>query len=184
MTWFHAKEDRPTPKEVYNWRLYLETAIIATGSILYATLLLSTSLSIRTGSDSKVDTALDMTLPLSALLLLGRASRRPLTLARAPPRTFPATSPLLSRLALSSAPSSATYVGRSIFTYFMSCLTNVVVTERVGRKWALQANVVVFLVGAILMVAASHQLSYICQSTLFSSLIFATRFYICALENN
>jgi hypothetical protein len=30
-----AVEDRPTPKEVYNWRLYLEAAIIATGSFLF-----------------------------------------------------------------------------------------------------------------------------------------------------
>lgn len=32
---FRAVEDRPTPKEVYNWRLYLEASIIATGSLLY-----------------------------------------------------------------------------------------------------------------------------------------------------
>lgn len=32
---FKAVEDRPTPKEVYNWRLYTEAAIIATGSLLY-----------------------------------------------------------------------------------------------------------------------------------------------------
>jgi hypothetical protein len=30
-----AVEDRPTPKQVYNWRLYLEAAIIATGSFLF-----------------------------------------------------------------------------------------------------------------------------------------------------
>lgn len=30
-----AVEDRPTPKEVYNWRLYTEASIIATGSLLY-----------------------------------------------------------------------------------------------------------------------------------------------------
>jgi len=29
-----AIEDRPTPKEVYNWRLYSEALIIATGSLL------------------------------------------------------------------------------------------------------------------------------------------------------
>jgi hypothetical protein len=29
-----AVEDRPTPKEVYNWRLYSEALIIATGSLL------------------------------------------------------------------------------------------------------------------------------------------------------
>ncbi|KAL5393488.1 hypothetical protein DPSP01_000304 [Paraphaeosphaeria sporulosa] len=32
---FRAVEDRPTPKEVYNWRLYTEAAIIATGSMLF-----------------------------------------------------------------------------------------------------------------------------------------------------
>ena len=31
---FRAVEDRPTPKEVYNWRLYTEALIIATGSLL------------------------------------------------------------------------------------------------------------------------------------------------------
>jgi hypothetical protein len=32
---FRAIEDRPTPKEVYNWRLYSEATIIAFGSMLY-----------------------------------------------------------------------------------------------------------------------------------------------------
>ena len=32
---FRAVEDRPTPKEVYNWRLYSEAIIIAFGSLLY-----------------------------------------------------------------------------------------------------------------------------------------------------
>jgi hypothetical protein len=32
---FRAVEDRPTPKEVYNWRLYLEATVIATGSLLF-----------------------------------------------------------------------------------------------------------------------------------------------------
>lgn len=35
MTGFRAVEDRPTPKEVYNPRLYAEAAIIATGSLLF-----------------------------------------------------------------------------------------------------------------------------------------------------
>lgn len=35
---FRTVEDRPTPKEVYNWRLYTEATIIATGSLLYAIL--------------------------------------------------------------------------------------------------------------------------------------------------
>lgn len=35
---FRTVEDRPTPEEVYNWRLYTEATIIATGSLLYAVL--------------------------------------------------------------------------------------------------------------------------------------------------
>ena len=31
---FRAVEDRPTPKEVYNWRLYFESSVIAMGSLL------------------------------------------------------------------------------------------------------------------------------------------------------
>jgi hypothetical protein len=31
---FRAVEDRPTPQEVYNWRLYIEAMVIATGSLL------------------------------------------------------------------------------------------------------------------------------------------------------
>lgn len=34
---FRAVEDRPTPKEVYNWRLYLEASVISFGSLLYVT---------------------------------------------------------------------------------------------------------------------------------------------------
>jgi len=30
-----AVEDRPTPSAVYNWRLYIEASIIATGSFLF-----------------------------------------------------------------------------------------------------------------------------------------------------
>lgn len=35
------------------------------------------------------------------------------------------------------------------------------VTEKVGRKWALQISNVIFLLGAVLMTAATHQLSFI-----------------------
>jgi hypothetical protein len=38
---FKAVEDRPTPKEVYNWRLYFEASVIATGSLLYVLLVCS-----------------------------------------------------------------------------------------------------------------------------------------------
>jgi hypothetical protein len=34
MTGLRAAEDRHTPKEVYNWRLYTEALIISTGSFL------------------------------------------------------------------------------------------------------------------------------------------------------
>jgi hypothetical protein len=38
-----AVEDRPTPKEVYNWRLYTEALIIATGSLLRVPSLLASA---------------------------------------------------------------------------------------------------------------------------------------------
>ncbi|ATY61706.1 MFS quinate transporter [Cordyceps militaris] len=121
MTWFHAKEDRPTPKEVYNWRLYMETAIIATGSILF-------------GYDSA---------------FIGT------TIARASFKTsFNISKSAAADISsnITSAFQAGAFFG-AIFCYLL--------TERVGRKWALQANVVVFLLGAVLMVAATHQLSYI-----------------------
>ena len=37
MAGFRAVEDRPTPKEVYNWRLYFEAMVIAHGALLYVT---------------------------------------------------------------------------------------------------------------------------------------------------
>ena len=37
------------------------------------------------------------------------------------------------------------------------------VTERVGRKWALQISVFVFIIGAILMTVATNQLGLICE---------------------
>lgn len=40
------------------------------------------------------------------------------------------------------------------------------VTEYAGRKWALNSSCVIFLVGAILMTAATHQLDYICEHQL------------------
>jgi hypothetical protein len=46
-----AIEDRPTPKEVYNWRLYSEALIIATGSLLRVmTLHASAELNVLTSS--------------------------------------------------------------------------------------------------------------------------------------
>lgn len=53
-------------------------------------------------------------------------------------------------------------VRRPLF-YAVPDLTEAIVTERLGRKWALQINVFVFLIGAILMVVATGQLSFICM---------------------
>jgi hypothetical protein len=43
---FRAVEDRPTPKEVYNWRLYFEASVIAMGSLLYVAVRLSSGISL------------------------------------------------------------------------------------------------------------------------------------------
>jgi hypothetical protein len=45
-----AVEDRPTPKEVYNWRLYSEALIIATGSLLQVLSLHSARIRVLTSS--------------------------------------------------------------------------------------------------------------------------------------
>ncbi|KAK6000875.1 hypothetical protein QM012_002958 [Aureobasidium pullulans] len=117
----HAVEDRPTPKEVYNWRLYTEALVIATGSLLF-------------GYDSAfVGTT------------IARASFK---------KDFGITKATAAGISsnITSAFQAGAFFG-ALFCYFL--------TERVGRKWALQVNVVVFLVGAILMTVATHQLSFI-----------------------
>ncbi|KAG9518422.1 general substrate transporter, partial [Aureobasidium melanogenum] len=117
----HAVEDRPTPKEVYNWRLYTEALIIATGSLLF-------------GYDSAfVGTT------------IARVSFK---------EDFGITKATAAGISsnITSAFQAGAFFG-ALFCYFL--------TERVGRKWALQANVVVFLVGAVLMTVATHQLSFI-----------------------
>ncbi|KAI4726155.1 MFS quinate transporter QutD [Aureobasidium sp. EXF-10728] len=117
----HAVEDRPTPKEVYNWRLYTEALIIATGSLLF-------------GYDSA---------------FVGT------TIARASFKSdFGITKATAAGISsnITSAFQAGAFFG-ALFCYFL--------TERVGRKWTLQANVVVFIVGAVLMTVATHQLSFI-----------------------
>ncbi|THX67429.1 MFS quinate transporter QutD [Aureobasidium pullulans] len=118
----HAVEDRPTPKEVYNWRLYTEALIIATGSLLF-------------GYDSA---------------FVGT------TIARASFKSdFGITKATAASISsnITSAFQAGAFFG-ALFCYFP-------VTERVGRKWALQVNVVVFIIGAVLMTVATHQLSFI-----------------------
>ena len=46
-------------------------------------------------------------------------------------------------------------------------LTMFQATERVGRKWALQINVFVFIIGAIMMTVATNQLGLICKYSSF-----------------
>lgn len=50
---------------------------------------------------------------------------------------------------------------------FFGAIFCFLITERVGRKWALEVSSVIFVVGAVLMTAASSQLSYICELVLF-----------------
>ncbi|OJJ43196.1 hypothetical protein ASPZODRAFT_146216 [Penicilliopsis zonata CBS 506.65] len=116
---FRAVEDRPTPPEVYNWRLYTEAAVIATGSLLF-------------GYDSAfLGTTID------------RASFE---------RDFGITT------------ATASSISSNITSAFQA------VTEKVGRKWALQINVGVFLIGALLMTVATNQLSMIYAGRVLSGL--------------
>ncbi|KAL6832224.1 general substrate transporter [Trichoderma camerunense] len=118
---FRAVEDRPTPKEVYNWRLYTEAAIIATGSLLF-------------GYDGAfVGTT------------IARASFK---------KDFnvqPADANSISSN-ITSAFQAGAFFG-AIFCFF--------ITEKVGRKWALFISNVVFLIGAVIMTAATHSLGNI-----------------------
>ncbi|TEA21559.1 Quinate permease [Colletotrichum sidae] len=118
---FKAVEDRPTPKEVYNWGLYIEASIIATGSLLF-------------GYDSA---------------FIGT------TIARNSfKRDFGINAENSNNISSNiTSAFQAGALGGALLCFF--------ITERLGRKWTLQANVVIFLVGAILMVAATNQLSYI-----------------------
>lgn len=50
---------------------------------------------------------------------------------------------------------------------FFGAIFCFLITERVGRKWALEVSSVIFVVGAVLMTAATSQLSYICEFGLF-----------------
>ncbi|KAL4897945.1 general substrate transporter [Aspergillus ambiguus] len=118
---FRAIEDRPTPKEVYNWRLFSEAAIIGTGSLLF-------------GYDSA---------------FIGT------TIAR---ESFTEDFNISESNANSISSNITSTFQAAAFFGAIFCF---VVTEILGRKWALQISNLVFLVGAILMTAATHQLSYI-----------------------
>ncbi|KAL4803344.1 general substrate transporter [Aspergillus unguis] len=118
---FRTVEDRPTPREVYNWRLYTEATIIATGSLLF-------------GYDSA---------------FVGT------TIAR---QSFVDDFEIIdSEAADISSNITSTFQAGAFFGAIFCFL----LTEKIGRKWALQANTALFLIGAIVMTAASGQLSYI-----------------------
>ncbi|KAK2001126.1 quinate transporter [Colletotrichum falcatum] len=118
---FKAVEDRPTPSEVYNWKLYIEAAIIATGSFLfgYDSAFIGTTIA---RNSFKRDFGIDA----------GNSNN-------------------ISSNITSAFQAGA--LGGALLCFF--------ITERLGRKWTLQANVVIFVVGAILMTVATDQLSFI-----------------------
>jgi hypothetical protein len=48
------------------------------------------------------------------------------------------------------------------------------VTERVGRKWALQLSVSIFIIGAVLMTVTTGQLGMICKKETFDLQVYQT----------
>ncbi|KAF9894158.1 hypothetical protein FE257_009131 [Aspergillus nanangensis] len=118
---FRAVEDRPTPREVYNWRLFVEAAIIGTGSLLF-------------GYDSA----------FIGTTIARKSFQQDFAISKADANNISSN--------ITSAFQAGAFFG-AIFCFLL--------TERLGRRWALQAANVVFLIGAIVMTAATHQLSYI-----------------------
>ncbi|EED13381.1 MFS quinate transporter QutD [Talaromyces stipitatus ATCC 10500] len=118
---FRAVEDRPTPKEVYNFRLYSEAIVIATGSLLF-------------GYDSA----------FVGTTIARKSFKHDFGIN---PKTANSTSSNIT-----SAFQAGAFFG-SLFSFL--------ITERVGRKWALQISVLVFTIGAILMTATTGQLGMI-----------------------
>ena len=120
------------------------------------------------------------TLPSLVLLLLARASwsilisplpRRAMFRATLPLRSRPVPSLVLYFVTLvrdrtsDFLPVSGHVYLFSFLSLSLSLLTYFyVVTESLGRKWALQINVFVFIIGAILMTVATGQLSLICTA--------------------
>ncbi|KAK0379449.1 hypothetical protein CLIM01_03174 [Colletotrichum limetticola] len=120
---FRAVEDRPTPKEVYNWRLYTESFIIAMGSLLF-------------GYDSA---------------FIGTTIARKSFVYEFGITSF--TSKEISSNITSAFQAGA--LGGALMCFF-----SMPFTEYVGRKWALIISNIVFLAGAIPMVAATNDLAY------------------------
>ncbi|EFQ35347.1 hypothetical protein CGRA01v4_13357 [Colletotrichum graminicola] len=114
-----ADEDRSTPKEVYNVRLYTESSIIAMGSLLF-------------GYDSA---------------FIGTTIAR-----KSFVNDFGITSDTSKEISSNiTSAFQAGAVGGAIMCFL--------ITERVGRKWALIISNLVFLAGAISMTAATSKLT-------------------------
>lgn len=147
---FRAVEDRPTPKEVYNWRLYLEAAVISFGSLLSVTpnalSFCKQSLTLKPGRFGYDSAFIGTT--------IARDSFK---------RDFNITDDVAN--SISSNITSAFQAGA-----FFGAIFCFLITERVGRKWALEVSSVIFVVGAVLMTAATSQLSYICEFGLLFTL--------------
>ncbi|KAF4121909.1 Sugar (and other) transporter [Geosmithia morbida] len=125
---FRAVEDRPTPKEVYNLRLYFEATIISMGSLLfgYDSAFVGTTIARQSFVDDfhvKDDQANSISSNITASFQAGA------------------------------------FFG-AIFC-FLRAVLSLALTEKIGRKWSLILSNVVFIIGAVVMVAATHQLSYI-----------------------
>uniref|UniRef100_A0A8H7KBM5 Major facilitator superfamily (MFS) profile domain-containing protein n=1 Tax=Bionectria ochroleuca TaxID=29856 RepID=A0A8H7KBM5_BIOOC len=118
---FRAVEDRPTPKEVYNWRLYFEASVIATGSFLfgYDSAFIGTTIARKSFKDD-----------------------------------FNVYGPEANNI---SSNITASFQAGAFFGAIFCFL----ITEKLGRKWALQIANVVFMLGAVIMTAATNQLSFI-----------------------
>lgn len=104
---FRAVEDRPTPKEVYNWRLYTEAIIIAFGSMLYVDT--PTPINVVYNAEHIIADSV-MTPPLSERLSPVQASNTTLVSPLQTQAQFQATSRLLFKQVLSSVHSSVTSV--------------------------------------------------------------------------
>merc|ERR1712000_419405 len=118
---FRAVEDRPTPKEVYNKRLYFECSVIAMGSLLF-------------GYDSAfIGTTIARESFIRDFKVYGSEANN-----------------------ISSNITASFQAGA-----FFGAIFCFLITEKIGRKLALIIANVIFLIGAVLMTAATHQLSYI-----------------------
>ncbi|GKT94425.1 LOW QUALITY PROTEIN: quinate permease [Colletotrichum tofieldiae] len=133
-----AVEDRPTPKEVYNWRLYIESSIIAMGSLLfgYDSAFIGTTIARKSFVNDfgiTPDTSKEISSNITSAFQAGALGGALMC--------FFSWTPFLFQISI------------------LGTDTALPVTEYVGRKWALIISNLVFLAGAIPMVAATNDLA-------------------------